>query len=445
MLASINSTPQRRPDFLSGGDQGIFINPLKDQWKAILKRPAFDSKSLEDIVAPILLDVKVNGDTAIKKYAAQFDGVELIELKVSEQEIEEASSLVDDTLKTAIAVAKNNITKFHEAQREIVTEIETTTGVVCWRKSIAIQKVGLYIPGGTAPLFSTLLMLGIPAVLAGCSDIVVCTPADKNGKINPVILYVAQLAGLKNMYKTGGAQAIAAMAYGTATIPQVYKIFGPGNQYVTCAKQLVNKEGIAIDMPAGPSEVAVYADETANPVFVAADLLSQAEHGADSQVVLVAASQQIVDKVKEEINKQAAFLSRKDIAVKALQNTRLIVMKNAEAAFDLLNEYAAEHLIIASDNAQQLSEKVINAGSVFLGHYSPESVGDYASGTNHTLPTNGYAKAYSGVSLDSFVKKVTFQQLSKKGIENIGKAVEIMAAAEGLDAHKNAVSVRLKR
>ncbi|MBC7508863.1 MAG: histidinol dehydrogenase [Ferruginibacter sp.] len=445
MLASINSTPQRSPDFLSGGDRGIFINPLKDQWKAILKRPAFDSKSLEDIVAPILLDVKVNGDTAIKKYAAQFDGVELIELKVSEQEIEEASSLVDDTLKTAIAVAKNNITKFHEAQREIVTEIETTTGVVCWRKSIAIQKVGLYIPGGTAPLFSTLLMLGIPAVLAGCSDIVVCTPADKNGKINPVILYVAQLAGLKNMYKTGGAQAIAAMAYGTATIPQVYKIFGPGNQYVTCAKQLVNKEGIAIDMPAGPSEVAVYADETANPVFVAADLLSQAEHGADSQVVLVAASQQIVDKVKEEINKQAAFLSRKDIAVKALQNTRLIVMKNAEAAFDLLNEYAAEHLIIASDNAQQLSEKVINAGSVFLGHYSPESVGDYASGTNHTLPTNGYAKAYSGVSLDSFVKKVTFQQLSKKGIENIGKAVEIMAAAEGLDAHKNAVSVRLKR
>ena len=445
MLASINSTPQQRPDFLSGGDRGIFINPLKDQWKGILKRPAFDSKSLEDIVAPILLDVKVNGDTAIKKYAAQFDGVELIELKVSEQEIEEASSLVDDTLKTAIAVAKNNITKFHEAQKEIVTEIETTTGVVCWRKSIAIQKVGLYIPGGTAPLFSTLLMLGIPAVLAGCSDIVVCTPADKNGKINPVILYVAQLAGLKNMYKTGGAQAIAAMAYGTATIPQVYKIFGPGNQYVTCAKQLVNKEGIAIDMPAGPSEVAVYADETANPVFVAADLLSQAEHGTDSQVVLVAASQQIVDKVKEEINKQAAFLSRKDIAVKALQNTRLIVMKNAEAAFDLLNEYAAEHLIIASDNAQQLSEKVINAGSVFLGHYSPESVGDYASGTNHTLPTNGYAKAYSGVSLDSFVKKVTFQQLSKKGIENIGKAVEIMAAAEGLDAHKNAVSVRLKR
>ena len=444
MLASTNNSPQRSPDFLSGGDGDIFINPLKEQWKTILKRPAFNSKSLEDIVAPILLDVKVNGDAAIKKYAAQFDGVELIELKVSEQEIEEASSLVDDTLKAAIAVAKNNITKFHEAQREVVTQIETMAGVVCWRKSIAVQKVGLYIPGGTAPLFSTLLMLGIPAVLAGCSDIVVCTPADKNGKINSVILYVAQLVGLKNMYKTGGAQAIAAMAYGTATIPQVYKILGPGNQYVTCAKQLVNKEGTAIDMPAGPSEVAVYADETANPVFVAADLLSQAEHGADSHVVLVAASQQIVDKVKEEINKQAAFLSRKDIAVKALHNTRLIVMKNAEAAFDLLNEYAAEHLIIASDNALLLSEKVINAGSVFLGHYSPESVGDYASGTNHTLPTNGYAKAYSGVSLDSFVKKVTFQQLSKKGIENIGLSVEIMAAAEGLDAHKNAVSIRLK-
>ena len=425
--------------------ENIFINPLKEQWKTILQRPAFDRGSLENTVAPILLDVKVNGDAAIKKYAAQFDGVELNELKVSEEEIKEAATLVDDKLKAAIAVAKNTITKFHEAQREAVTEIETTPGVVCWRKSIAIQRVGLYIPGGTAPLFSTLLMLGIPAVLAGCSDIVVCTPTDKNGKIYPVILYVARLIGLKNIYKTGGAQAIAAMAYGTATVPQVYKIFGPGNQYVTCAKQLVNKEGIAIDMPAGPSEVAVYADETSTPGFVAADLLSQAEHGADSQVVLVAASQQIVDNVKKEIDKQVATLSRKEIALKALQNTRLIVMEDADAAFDLLNDYAAEHLIIASDYALQLAEKVINAGSVFLGHYSPESVGDYASGTNHTLPTNGYAKAYSGVSLDSFVKKVTFQQLSKKGIENIGNAVEIMATAEGLDAHKNAVSIRLKR
>ena len=422
----------------------VFINPLKAQWKEILQRPAFDSSSLESIVSPILLDVKLHGDDALKKYAVKFDGVAPEELKVSEAEILEANGLVSDELKAAIDIAKNNITVFHEAQKEVTKQIETTAGVVCWRKSIAIQKVGLYIPGGTAPLFSTLLMLSIPAVLAGCSDIVVCTPADKQGKVNPVILYVAELIGLKNIYKTGGAQAIAAMAYGTETVPQVYKIFGPGNQYVTCAKQLVNKEGIAIDIPAGPSEVAVYADETANPVFVAADLLSQAEHGADSQVVLVASSQKIVNNVKVEINKQLTALSRKDIAAKALQNTRLIIADGVDAAFDLLNAYAAEHLIIASDNASVLADKVINAGSVFLGHYSPESVGDYASGTNHTLPTNGYAKAYSGVSLDSFVKKVTFQQLSKKGIKNIGNAVETMASAEGLDAHKNAVSVRLK-
>ncbi|WP_301923974.1 histidinol dehydrogenase [Ferruginibacter sp.] len=421
----------------------IFINPLKKEWKEILRRPAFDSSSLESIVSPILLDVKQNGDTAIKKYAAKFDGVVLNQLKVSEKEISDAVKLVSEDLKAAIAIAKNNIAVFHVAQKEVAKQIETTTGVVCWRKSVAIQKVGLYIPGGTAPLFSTLLMLGIPAMIAGCSDIMVCTPADRNGKINPVILYVSQLIGLKNIYKTGGAQAIAAMAYGTETVPQVYKIFGPGNQYVTCAKQLVNKEGIAIDMPAGPSEVAVYADETTNPVFVAADLLSQAEHGVDSQVVLVSSSQKIVEEVKVEINKQLTALSRKDIAAKALKNTRLIVMDTVDAAFDLLNEYAAEHLIIASDNAIVLAEKVTNAGSVFLGHYSPESVGDYASGTNHTLPTNGYAKAYSGVSLDSFFKKVTFQQLSKEGIKNIGNAVEIMASAEGLDAHKNAVTVRL--
>lgn len=424
--------------------ENIFINPLKAQWKIILQRPAFDSKSLEDAVAPILLDVQLNGDAAIKKYALQFDGVQLNELKVSEPEMSEAASLVEDELKAAIELAKNNIIKFHLAQKEAVARIETTEGVVCWRKSIAIQTTGLYIPGGTAPLFSTLLMLGIPAVLAGCSEIVVCTPAGKNGNVNPVILYVAQLIGLKNIYKTGGAQAIAAMAYGTATIPQVNKIFGPGNQYVTCAKQLVSKQGIAIDMPAGPSEVAVYADETANPVFVAADLLSQAEHGTDSQVILVAASKQITDRVKIEINNQLSVLSRKVIAAKALQNSRLIIMENTDKAFDLLNEYAPEHLIIASDNALELSEKVINAGSVFLGHYTPESMGDYASGTNHTLPTNGYAKGYSGVSLDSFVRKITFQQASKKGIENIGKAVEIMAAAEGLDAHKNAVTVRIK-
>lgn len=424
--------------------ENVFINPLKEQWKAILERPAFDSKSLENIVTPILLDVKLNGDAAIKKYAAKFDGIELTELKVSEEEIMAAVALVDNELKVAIGLAKNNITKFHAAQKEVITQIETTTGVVCWRKSIAIQKIGLYIPGGSAPLFSTLLMLGIPAVLAGCSEIVVCTPADKNGKINPVILYVAQLIGLKNIYKTGGAQAIGAMAYGTETVPQVYKIFGPGNQYVTGAKQLVNKEGVAIDMPAGPSEVAVYADESANHGFVAADLLSQAEHGADSQVILVATTHAIVNKVQKEIDKQLAVLSRNEVAAKALQNARFIVMENVDAAFELLNEYAAEHLIISSNNAFVLAEKVINAGSVFLGHLSPESVGDYASGTNHTLPTNGYAKAYSGVSLDSFVKKVTFQQLSKEGIKNIGNAVELMAAAEGLDAHKNAVSIRLK-
>ena len=424
--------------------ENVFINPLQEQWKTILERPAFDSKSLENIVTPILLDVKLNGDAAIKKYAAKFDGIELTELKVSEEEIMAAVALVDNELKVAIGLAKNNITKFHAAQKEVITQIETTTGVVCWRKSIAIQKIGLYIPGGSAPLFSTLLMLGIPAVLAGCSEIVVCTPADKNGKINPVILYVAQLIGLKNIYKTGGAQAIGAMAYGTETVPQVYKIFGPGNQYVTGAKQLVNKEGIAIDMPAGPSEVAVYADESANHGFVAADLLSQAEHGADSQVILVATTHAIVNKVQKEIDKQLAVLSRNEVAAKALQNARFIVMENVDAAFELLNEYAAEHLIISSNNAFVLAEKVINAGSVFLGHLSPESVGDYASGTNHTLPTNGYAKAYSGVSLDSFVKKVTFQQLSKEGIKNIGNAVELMAAAEGLDAHKNAVSIRLK-
>ena len=424
--------------------ENVFINPLKEQWKTILQRPAFDSKILEEKVAAIVLDVKLNGDEAVKRYAATFDGLELNELRVSEEEILEALPLVSDELKAAISLAKNNITLFHEAQREEIKKIETTPGVLCWRKSIAIQKVGLYIPGGTAPLFSTLLMLGVPAMLAGCSQIIVCTPTDKNGKVNPVVLYVAHLIGLKNIYKIGGAQAISAMANGTATVPQVYKIFGPGNQYVTCAKQLVNKEGTAIDMPAGPSEVAVYADETANPIFVAADLLSQAEHGIDSQVVLVASSQLIIEVVKSEIEKQLLFLDRKELAIKALQNSRFILMENVDDAFELLNEYATEHLIIASDNAVELSEKVINAGSVFLGHYSPESVGDYASGTNHTLPTNGYAKAYSGVSLDSFVKKVTFQQLSKKGIENIGNAVQLMAAAEGLDAHKNAVTVRLE-
>ena len=422
----------------------IFINPDQKDWPVILRRPVLDSRSLEDTVSAILANVKLNGDDAVKKYTARFDQVTLNSLRVSEEEIKEAIGLVNDELKEAIGIAKKNITQFHAAQEQLVQQIETTPGVVCWRRSVAIQKVGLYIPGGTAPLFSTLLMLGIPASLAGCGEIIVCTPCDKNGKVNAVILYVAQLIGLKNIYKIGGVQAIAAMAYGTATIPQVYKIFGPGNQYVTCAKQLVNKEGIAIDMPAGPSEVAVYADESSNPVFVAADLLSQAEHGVDSQVLLVAANERIIGEVKLEIEQQLSQLQRKDIAERAIKYSRFIVMEDEETAFELLNEYAAEHLIIAADNALELSEKVVNAGSVFLGHYSPESVGDYAAGTNHTLPTNGYAKAYSGVSLDSFVKKITYQQLSKAGLQNIGNAVEVMAAAEGLDGHKNAVSVRMK-
>ena len=431
----------------------LFINPPKEQWPEIIQRPVFDSKPLEKTVSEILSDVKQNGDTAVKKYALQFDKVNFNspvgtagqtgnQLKVNESEIGAAVKSVSDELKKAIQIAKDNITKFHQSQKEEVKQIETTIGVVCWRKSIAIQKVGLYIPGGSAPLFSTLLMLGIPAMLAGCKEIIVCTPCHKNGKVNSVVLYVADLMGLRNIYKVGGVQAIAAMAYGTETISKVYKVFGPGNQYVTCAKQLINKEGIAIDMPAGPSEVAVYADESCNPAFVAADLLSQAEHGADSQVLLVTSSQLIIEKTKTEIEKQLNELPRKEIAEQALNNSSFIVMENIDAAFDLLNEYAAEHLIIASDNANELAEKVINAGSVFLGHYSPESVGDYASGTNHTLPTNGYAKAYSGVSLDSFVKKVTFQQLSKEGLNNIGNAVEKMAAAEGLDAHKNAVTIR---
>ena len=424
--------------------QNLFINPSKEQWPKIIQRPVFDSKALEVTVAAILEDVRLNGDDAVKKYALQFDKLQAGELKVTEAEIDEAIQLVDEDLKAAISIAKHNITAFHAAQKEPLQQIETTDGVVCWRKSVAIEKVGLYIPGGTAPLFSTLLMLGIPAMLAGCSEIIVCTPCDSNGKVNPVILYVANLLGLKNIFKIGGVQAIAAMAYGTASIGKVYKIFGPGNQYVTCAKQLVNKEGIAIDMPAGPSEVAVYADASCDPAFVAADLLSQAEHGADSQVLLVATTASIIEQVKIELEKQLNVLPRRAIAALALQNSNYVVMEDTTAAFDLLNAYAAEHLIIAADNAVELAEKVVNAGSVFLGHYAPESAGDYASGTNHTLPTNGYAKTYSGVSLDSFVKKISFQQLNKEGIKNIGPAVELMAAAEGLDAHKNAVSIRLK-
>ena len=420
-----------------------FIEPSKIKWDEIAKRPQLNNVALNKVVNDILQEVKQNGDAALKQYSLQFDGLELKEIKVTEPEINEAFHLVDTDLKNAIQLAKQNIEKFHFSQKEEIKNIETSTGVYCWRKSVAIDKVGLYIPGGTAPLFSTLLMLAIPALLAGCKQIVVCTPADRSGKINPAILYVAHLLGLKNIYKTGGAQAIAAMAYGTETIPSVYKIFGPGNQYVTCAKQLINSEGIAIDMPAGPSEIAVYADETCKPAFVAADLLSQGEHGVDSQVILVANSQELMNAVQQEINSQAKLLSRREIILKSLHNSRLLVLKNIEDAFDFLNAYAPEHLIIASDNADELSKYVTNAGSVFLGHYSSESIGDYASGTNHTLPTNGYARAYSGVSLDSFVKKITFQNVTKEGLKNIGNAVQVMAAGEGLDAHKNAVTLRL--
>ena len=423
----------------------IIKYPLKSDWELLLTRPVFDSTILEGIVQSILFDVKKNGDSAIKKYTKEFDKVDLNDLLVSEDEFFEAEKNVSADLKSAIQLAKSNIEKFHLCQKEDVKVVETTSGVICWRKSLAIEKVGLYIPGGSAPLFSTVLMLGIPAVLAGCREVVLCTPPDGNKKINDVILYTAKLVGIRNVYKVGGVQAIGAMAFGTETISKVHKIFGPGNQYVTCAKQLVNKEGIAIDMPAGPSELAVLADGTCLPEFVAADLLSQAEHGTDSQVILVSTDGNVIDKIIEELGKQVALLPRVDIAMKALENSKAILVKDKEEAIDLLNEYAPEHLIIACSDDEMLAEKVINAGSVFLGNFSCESAGDYASGTNHTLPTNGYAKAYSGVSLDSFVKKITFQKLSEAGLKNLGNAIELMAEAEGLIAHKNAVSIRLKK
>jgi histidinol dehydrogenase len=418
--------------------------PNKETWKDILKRPTIDTTSLETTVQSVLLDIKANGQSAVKKYTLQFDKVNLENILVSNDEFSIAEKSITTELKQAIQLAKKNIETFHSAQKENSQVIETMPGVKCWRKSIAIQKVGLYIPGGTAPLFSTILMLGVPAKLAGCEEIILCTPPDINGNINPAILYTAKLIGVSKVYKVGGVQAIGAMAYGTEIIPQVYKIFGPGNQYVTCAKQLINKQGMAIDMPAGPSEVAVLVDETCVPEFVAADLLSQAEHGSDSQVILVSTNETIIQSIQAEVEKQLAELPRKDLASKALENSKAIVVKTNTEAIDLLNEYAPEHLIIACANDEALAEQVVNAGSVFLGNYSCESAGDYASGTNHTLPTNGYAKAYSGVSLDSFVKKITYQKLSKEGINNIGPAIELMAEAEGLQAHKNAVTVRLK-
>ncbi|MBK6832759.1 MAG: histidinol dehydrogenase [Bacteroidetes bacterium] len=418
--------------------------PNKETWKDILKRPTIDTTSLETTVQSVLLDIKANGQSAVKKYTLQFDKVDLENILVSNDEFAVAEKSISTELKQAIQLAKSNIETFHSAQKEEVKIIETMPGVKCWRKSIAIQKVGLYIPGGTAPLFSTILMLGVPAKLAGCEEIILCTPPDSNGNVNPAILYAAQLIGITKVFKVGGVQAIGAMAYGTEIIPQVYKIFGPGNQYVTCAKQLVNKQGVAIDMPAGPSEVAVLVDDTCVPEFVAADLLSQAEHGSDSQVILVSTNEDAIQNIQTELIKQLALLPRKEFATKALENSKAILVKTNTEAIELLNEYAPEHLIIACANDEQLAEQVVNAGSVFLGNYSCESAGDYASGTNHTLPTNGYAKAYSGVSLDSFVKKITYQKLSKEGINNIGPAIELMAEAEGLQAHKNAVTLRLK-
>jgi len=421
-----------------------YLYPDKKEWGQLLQRPAFDSSELQHKVRAVLREVKLNGDEAIQKFTQEFDAVLINDFAVNEKEINEAAALLSRELKEAIQQAVENIVAFHKKQIAEVEIIETMPGVKCWRKSIGIEKVGLYIPGGTAPLFSTILMLGIPAHIAGCKEIILCSPPDKAGKLHPAILFAAQLVGVTKIFKIGGVQAIAAMAYGTATVPQVYKIFGPGNQYVTCAKQLIQQDGIAIDMPAGPSEVCVLADDAADAGFIAADLLSQAEHGIDSQVLLVTCSETVVKNVEEELNKQLPLLSRKNIAQKALENSKAIIVKNINEAIELVNEYAAEHLIISCKDDEHIAEKINNAGSIFLGNYSPESVGDYASGTNHTLPTNGFAKAYSGVSVDSFVKKITYQKLSQQGLKNIGKIVELMAEAEGLDAHKNAVSIRVK-
>ncbi|MDQ1089344.1 histidinol dehydrogenase [Siphonobacter sp. SORGH_AS_1065] len=413
--------------------------PEPETWGSVLARPVQQMAQIEQLVQPILQHVRDHGDAALREYALKFDQVQLDRLDVPLDVIEAAEHLLSAELKEAIQQAASNIVTFHSAQRQLPEKIETMPGVTCWRKSIGIEKVGIYIPGGTAPLFSTVLMLGIPAQLAGCKEIVLCSPSQ-----HPAILYAAKLVGVTKVYNIGGAQAIAAMAYGTESIPQVYKIFGPGNQFVTAAKMLVAKEGIAIDMPAGPSEVAIFADESANPAFVAADLLSQAEHGKDSQVLLVSTSEEVLTRSMEEVTKQVRELPREDFATPALENSKAILVKDEREALDLLNAYAAEHLILSVENAEALSEEITNAGSIFLGHYTPESAGDYASGTNHTLPTNGYARAYSGVSLDSFVKKITVQSISQEGLKNIGSTIMEMAAAESLDAHKKAVEIRLK-
>ena len=422
----------------------IIENPTVVELPQLLTRPAFDASALTAKVQLVLDGVRTGGDKAVATYTQSFDGVSIVNAAVTPAEIEFATEGLDPALKNAIVLAAKNIRSFHEAQVSEPVKIETMPGVSCWRKSVGIDKVGLYIPGGSAPLFSTVLMLGIPAVIAGCKEIVLCTPPAKDGSVHPAILYAASTVGITAMYKIGGVQAIGAMAYGTETVPQVSKIFGPGNQYVTAAKQLVQQAGIAIDMPAGPSEVCVLADETCNPAFVASDLLSQAEHGPDSQVLLVSTSAAVVAQVLEAVAAQLTALPRKDIAAKALENSRAIIVENIERAIFIVNSYAAEHLILACENDEAVAEKITNAGSVFLGNYSPESVGDYASGTNHTLPTSGYARAYSGVSVDSFVKKITYQKLTEAGLKSIGAAVETMAGAEGLEAHKNAVTIRLQ-
>lgn len=421
----------------------LIKNPLKECWSTILERPIFTTESLEEVVNEVFGAVQKNGDSALKEFTQKFDKVLVDTAKVSNEKIIDAKKFVSDDLKKAIQLAKKNIEKFHSSQKTEKKIITTSLGVECWQESRGIEKIGIYIPGGSAPLFSTVLMLAVPANIADCKEVILCTPPDKNGNINPAILYAASLCGVTQIFKVGGIQAIAALTFGTETIPNVYKIFGPGNQYVTAAKQVALSKGIAIDMPAGPSELLVLADDSANASFVASDLLSQAEHGVDSQVICVSKSEGFLSEVSKELEKQLAKLSRKDIAQKAIDNSKLILLSDEQDILDLINEYAPEHFIVAVENEEFYLNGIVNAGSVFIGNYTPESAGDYASGTNHTLPTNGFAKTYSGVNLDAFVKKITFQKISKEGIQNIGNAIELMSEAEGLDAHKNAVTLRL--
>ena len=422
----------------------IIKYPARSEWKSILSRPTLNTATLRDTVLQVLGDIREKGDKAVIEYEEKFDKVKLASLEVTEEEFAEAEKATDSTLKEAIGKALENIRTFHASQKFEGQKVTTTTGVTCWQKAVAIEKVGLYIPGGTAPLFSTVLMLAAPAKIAGCKEIVLCSPPNREGKINPAILYAAKAAGVSRIFKAGGVQAIGALAYGTESIPKVYKIFGPGNQYVMAAKQEVSLHDVAIDMPAGPSEVAVLADETANPAYVASDLLSQAEHGVDSQSILITTSEELINAVQEEVEKQLSVLPRKEITEKSLSHSKLILVSSIDEAIEMSNEYAPEHLIIETKDYMHVAERIVNAGSVFLGPYTPESAGDYASGTNHTLPTNGYAKAYSGVNLDSFTRKITFQEITREGIMNIGPTIETMAANEFLDAHKNAVTVRLK-